>query len=189
MQKTHVGNIVIVHTALWHEILLLHKLPENEADKLRKRKRVGINCWGLAGGARKETDTSDRHGAKRETFEETGLVFELDEFVKIGVLEGFRQKETLERIWLAHIYKVRATPEMMSQVKINHREHDQHHWFQTRAPDEIPWGQMIESDKLWLPELLKDKRLTIQVVFDGDAEKVLDCNFQEAAFSENVLAH
>ena len=184
--KPHTGNIVIITDNLGKKVLLLHKLPfgENDAERQRlgKRTRVGIGKWGLPGGGNEKTDKSDIHAAQRETRQETGLEFLLIAFRKIGVLEGFRQKETKEHMWIAGIYMTVASADMLSQVRINPEEHDKFGWFET---NKIPWDEMIESDREWLPRLLdgKTKGLAVQVTFKVDTEDVLFCNVQDAAFS------
>jgi ADP-ribose pyrophosphatase YjhB (NUDIX family) len=177
----HEGNLVLIKANLGKEILLLHKLPENEADKLRKRKRIGIDCWGPPGGGNDATDKNVAHAARRETLEETGLDFPISAFYKIGMLEGFKQKETLELAWIVHIFTATAWPDMKDQIRFDPKEHDKIGWF---TIDEIPWNQMIESDRRWMPHLIGDKpeRLAIQVAFEGDSEKVLWCHMQEARF-------
>ena len=188
MNKPHIGNIVLVTAKVGQEILLLHKLPHNEKDDIRKaegkRQRVGIDKWGPAGGGNKKTDPSDVHAAWRETIEETGLQFPIDAFIKIGMLEGFSQRpETLDHVWTATIYSVVAWPDMKDKIVIDPEEHDKFGWYSIKDIDEL---DMIESDKEWLPQLLKQngkgKHLSIRVIFDGDSEKVLSCYMDEAKF-------
>jgi ADP-ribose pyrophosphatase YjhB (NUDIX family) len=179
--KPHIGNLVLVTANLGSEILLLHKLPENDADRLRTRKRVGIDCWGPPGGGNEAIDLTEVHAARRETMQETGLEFPIEAFRKIGMLEGFVQADTPtpELAWIVHIYAVRAWPGMQTRVRIDPGEHDGFGWF---TIGDIPWGKMIEADREWLPELLKGKPLSIRVGFEGETEKVLWCHMDQADF-------
>ncbi len=180
MKKPHVANVVIVTANLGSEILLVHKPPENEKDKLRTRKRIGMNRWVQPGGGVEESDLSLLHAAQRETLQETGLEFPIDAFQKVGILEGFNQGNEVEPLWLVHIYRVAAWPDMYGQIRLSADEHDDIRWFPL---NQIPWNEMIESDQQWLPQLLVGKSLSIRVMFEGETEKVCWCRVDEAKFN------
>ncbi len=86
----------------------------------------------------------------------------------------------MNALWVVHIYKAAAWPDMYDKIRVNPKEHDAIRWFETRR---IPWEGMIESDKLWLPRLLAGETLSILVVFKKDGEEMLSCHVEEAKFS------
>jgi len=181
-----IGNIVIITAREAKEVLLLHKPPYGEIDieraKIGKRPRIGIGKWGCPGGGKEEGET-DVQAAQRELFQETNLSFPLVIFRKIGMLKGFRQTDNVEPIWNVTIYSVSMLPGMFNHIKIDPREHDKSCWFRTnRYPDEMPWGDMIESDKKWLPMALGGmaRDIEVSVVFKGMTEEVLSCDVREA---------
>ncbi len=87
-RQPHIGNLAIITAKAGSELLLVHKPPENEGDKHRKRKRIGINKWVQPGGGVEESDLSIVDSVRRETKQETGLGFPVSAFTKVGILEG-----------------------------------------------------------------------------------------------------
>ncbi|MDE2188255.1 MAG: NUDIX hydrolase [Patescibacteria group bacterium] len=198
------GNIIIVTTGFGdeREILLLHKPGWNEKDEERKhlgkRMRIGIGKWGMPGGGDEPGDPNKLYGVKRELLQETGLQLPDNAFRKVGVLEGYRQYngEAPKLIWVPEIYLARTDQKM--PVRINPDEHDEYRWFRIGGDpmrSEIPWGQMIQSDRDWLAELLHPtckpresegaypaNGLSVQVYFKGDTEEPLNCVKQWASF-------
>ena len=135
-----------------------------------KKKGFGAGRWNGFGGKVEAGETIEA-AAKRETFEEVGLVAEqLDPF---GVLEfSFQQNnETLE----VHVFRVlayRGQPQESDEMAPR--------WF---SLDQIPFDEMWADDRHWLPLLLAGKKFRGSFRF-SKFDKLLEA-FLEEAQSQN----
>ena len=106
---THVANVTLILDGQIDDrnrkLLLGLKRPKNQADEKRKRKKVGSGLFVPPGGGVKPSDKSQRHGAQREVFEETGFRFPLKDFKKVGTLRGYMDSYQ-KPLWLVHLYLV-----------------------------------------------------------------------------------
>ena len=124
-----------------------------------KKKGFGAGRWNGFGGKVEAGETIEA-AAKRETFEEVGLVAEqLDPF---GVLEfSFQQNnETLE----VHVFRVlayRGQPQESDEMAPR--------WF---ALNEIPFDKMWADDWYGLPLLLAGKKFRGSFLFSSDDELI-----------------
>lgn len=164
MKAENIGNITLVMN---HEpghpqarLLLGLKPPLTEADKKRKRKRVGADKWGPPGGAREPSDTSHIDAAQRELEEETGLYFAQSRFKRVGILQG-KIDGHVQPIWLAYVYLVVARPGEM-QIRLNKRAYVNLAWFGINELCLIP---MLARDREWIPELMAGHKRRIFIVF------------------------
>jgi 8-oxo-dGTP pyrophosphatase MutT (NUDIX family) len=161
--KAHVGNVtLIVDKPTGHPealILLGRKRPKRKSDDKRKRKKVGSGLWVPPGGGTKISDRSQKHGARREVQEETGLLFPLHHFHKVGILKGFFDGR-LE--WIVHLYMV-TTGDSAATLSPN-EEYTDMRWFPVML---LPFDQMLPGDEDWMPRILKGQKLSIQIYCDG----------------------
>lgn len=132
-----------------------------------KKRGFGSGYWNGFGG-KVENDETLEEAASREVQEESKVKVLVEKKNKIGVLEF--TFDYIDELYEVHIYKidryegeVGETDEMMPQ------------WFPLH---EIPYNQMWESDTLWLPLLIEDRKFTGAVLFDSQ-NKVLTSDLKE----------
>lgn len=166
---THVGNVIIVLDRSISRnnprILLGCKRPKEENDERRKRKRIGIDSWVPPGGATEDDDKSQKHAAQRELYQETGLVFPLNLFRKVGVLRGYTKSIDLPT-WLVHIYLVDASEK--TQAFVPNEEYVEMRWF---LLSELPFEKMLQGDRDWLPKIAKGQKLSIKIIANENGDK------------------
>jgi 8-oxo-dGTP diphosphatase len=106
---------------------------------------------------------SPSEGAAREAFEESGLRVSL--LVRYGVIRcRFRDREKPD--WIVHVFStdsfegdMKPSPEGVLQ------------WFPL---EEIPYGEMWEDNRHWLPLVLEGKRFKGTFCYDEEGSKLLD---------------
>lgn len=104
------------------KILLLH----------RKSEKVNGDRWGLPAGKAKK-DESNFLAAKRELFEETGIVYEISENNCIG---NFHVRDGDGPIFDFPMYKIIFDKE--PKVVINNIEHDDYRWIDPKETLALP---------------------------------------------------
>lgn len=132
-------------------------LKENKVCLAMKKRGHGVGRWNGTGGKPKEGENLE-DTAKRETLEETGV--ELLNLIKVADIEFKDLPSQTSHFATAYIStkwrgKLKETEEMKPQ------------WFEK---EKIPYNQMWSADRMWIPEILKGKK--IKAVFEyseGDA--------------------
>ncbi|KAF9313556.1 hypothetical protein BG003_005061 [Podila horticola] len=109
-----------------------------------KKRGFGAHLWNGFGG-KVEPGETVRQGALRELEEEAGITVDDNKFQKAGILLFLFENDPVgleTHVYKAHEYhgEIRECDEMRPQ------------WFDFK---DIPYEQMWEDDKTWLPELLK----------------------------------
>lgn len=176
------GNIILAFDRDKNDaearLYLVKKAPKDKKDDQRKRKRVGIGKWVPAGGGRKSSDNSAKAGARRELFEESGDRWKIPmgDFHKVGLLEGYDTEESLPQSWenarlkwVVPIYET-VIPEWLRDDHRPSKGIVKTGWFSIRS---LPWDEMIDGDRSWMPRLIKGECLHIKVLFDYRFEKVV----------------
>jgi len=128
------------------------------------RKKRGLGAGKINGpGGRLEDGEAPADAAVREVEEEllvtpTGVV-EHGELL-FQFVDGYAL-----RVWIFRAEDCLGTPEETDEAVP--------HWFRV---DEIPYDEMWADDRLWLPHLLKRRRIYGRFIFDGDAmlDQVVD---------------
>jgi 8-oxo-dGTP pyrophosphatase MutT (NUDIX family) len=189
--KPHLGTLVLALDAFRldprRRLFLGLKPPETAVDKCRRRRKVGCDLWVPPGGGIEKIDKSPRHCAQRELFEEAGWRLPLNRFSKIGRLEGYfgsarSEWQTARLKWIVHIYSVTVPPELKDGficgdgfVKVR--------WFPI---DCLPFHRMIDSDKVWLPQLVGPHHLVIKLMFDRKVGKLIRSELIPEYFGERA---
>jgi len=136
---------------------------------LLQRKSAGFfgeGKWNGVGG-KLRLGESPSEGVKREVLEETGL--QVSQLKLHGVLKFyFGRVEKPE--WTVYVFSTRVF-----KGKLKSSEEGLLQWF---AFGEIPYEQMWQDDKYWLPLLLKNRDFSGDFYFNGDGTELLDFNLE-----------
>lgn len=133
-----------------------------------KKRGFGVGRWNGVGGKidLEKGDTNITEAAIRETEEEIGV--RIKDLEKVAVLSFYFP---YQRAWDqdVHVFLVkdwegeaRESEEMLPK------------WFKIK---EIPFEQMWDDDRFWLPQVLEGKKLKAKFVFE-EGEKVTGKNVQ-----------
>ena len=140
---------------------LLLILNDNKILLAEKKRGFGIGKFNGIGG-KVEKDETVEEAMIRETQEEIGVT--PTDFTKRAIItfdEWVNDEEiqVIMNVFVAQSYvgEIVETDEMRPK------------WFNL---NKIPYDNMFEDDKLWLPEILKGNKVNAQFVFDKDFNMV-----------------
>jgi 8-oxo-dGTP diphosphatase len=141
------------------EATLCHPLCEDEMLFIRKQRGPGAGNL-VAPGGKLEDGESPRECAVRETREEVGLAVRALE--KRGELRFVFGDEPF---MFVHVF-------LTQSFEGEPRESDEAvpRWIDT---DDLPYEEMWDDDRYWLPLLLDGERFRGEFYFDSDGEEVL----------------
>lgn len=126
---------------------------------IKKLRGLGKGLYNFPGGKREDKETLEKC-AKRETKEEVNL--EVENLEKVAVITFILEDhvEEILHVFLAHKYygEEKRTPEAIPI------------WFNI---DSIPYGDMWEDDKIWVPKVLKGEKIACKFYFTKNWEKYL----------------
>jgi 8-oxo-dGTP diphosphatase len=142
------GAVLIIERGC---LLLMKKAPG----------RLGEGKWKALSGKLLPCETPIE-GAMREAFEESGIrVTHLEPRGKLCCFfEGRREK------WIIHLYashSFEGEPRSSDEGFVR--------WF---SLDELPYDEMWEDDKHWLPHVIDGKKVVGTFYFNADGSKLLD---------------
>jgi len=126
--------------------------------------KFGEGKWNGSGG-KLRTGEMPKDGVVREVYEETGLKAYNLKFH--GVLKHFFGKGS-KPDWVVHIFSTRSF-----EGKLKESDEGVLRWFKL---EEIPYGEMWEDDKHWLPLLLDGTFFDGEFYFDEKGAKLLHYN-------------
>jgi 8-oxo-dGTP diphosphatase len=130
---------------------------------LLKKATRGISKgkWNGLGGKLDPGETPEEC-ANREVFEESGL--SLKEIFYHGII-NFYDFGSGEATWKGHIFSSRSFSGSLKESDEGPLK-----WFDI---EDLPWSEMWEDDRKWLPYLLSGKRFNAEVYFDkkGDLSR------------------
>jgi mutator protein MutT len=124
--------------------------------QLKTSGRFGEGKWNGTGG-KIDLGETPLQAAIREVKEETSL--DVSDLRLHGVLNHYFGPKDINP-WQVHIYSTNAykgTPTASEEGELR--------WF---TPEEIPYGQMWQDDKHWLPLLLEGREFTGEFHFNED---------------------
>ena len=143
-------NATICYLIKDDKVLLIRKFPG----------KFGEGKWNGLGGKFEGKETPEEC-AIRETFEESGLkMVNPKNHGKIKFYEGDRLS------WIAHIF---SSNEFSG--KIQETDEGELQWIDI---NKIPYGQMWDDDKYWLPLLFEGKKFDAKFYFTENFGKLLD---------------
>ncbi len=137
---------------------------EEEVLLAMKKRRFGVGKWNGYGGKIEEGEPL-LEAACREIKEESGLEVEPSALVKVGEID-FRVQNNPDWDQFVHIFKVtkwKGEPVETEEMRPA--------WFKIK---EIPYHQMWEMDRIWIPYMLKGKFINAKFILDSDGEKILE---------------
>lgn len=145
-------------------LVLVHK--ENKILLGLKKRGFGVGRWNGFGGKLENGETVES-AAKREVFEEAGII--ISDLKKLGKLD-FYWKDKSEFCLQVNIFKSKNF-----KGAITESEEMKPCWFNVK---QIPYEKMWQDDTYWLPLLLSDKKFTGKFVFD-DKDNILEKELNE----------
>jgi 8-oxo-dGTP diphosphatase/2-hydroxy-dATP diphosphatase len=125
-----------------------------------KKKKLGAGFWNGFGG-RVEDGESIEEAAKRETLEEAGITVPQLEKVGINEFEFEGEPDSLE----VHVFKA----EDFAGEPTETDEMGPMQWF---AQSELPYENMWEDDRYWLPLALESKKFKGKFLLSKDGKVV-----------------
>ena len=139
---------------------IVEDLKNHKFLMIRHHRGINKGCINFPGG-KKEPDETIEDCVKRETLEETGI--SIKNPVKVGYVEF------PEASFYVHIFK---STEFSGEISQNEDEADAF-W---QDMDNIPYSEMREADKHFLPDILAGKYVNRQYFYDenGHVVKVVE---------------
>ena len=137
---------------------------------LKKSKgRFGEGKWNAPGGKIKLGE-DPVECAIREVFEETGL--RINDVKKHGVIDYYFGTKS-EPTWTVHIFSTNSF-----QGELKPSDEGILKWVNL---NELPYEEMWEDDRHWVPLLLEDKKFKAEFYFDNQANVLLDHRVEEVS--------
>ncbi len=144
---------VICYISRGNEYLLL----------LKSKGKFGEGFWNAPGGKIEHSETSEQ-AAKREVLEETGLA--VRELSDAGFLEFYFGQGKKAPDWTAQVFH---TSTFSGDLKARSEEGELR-WFRK---EDLPYEQMWEDDRHWLPLLVSGIRFKGVFEFTSDSKKIV----------------
>lgn len=132
---------------------------------LKAKGKFGGGFWNAPGG-KIELGETPEHAAKREVLEETGITMRTLE--RMGSLIFYFGSGKLRPDWTAEVF---LSNDFIGTIKES--EEGKLKWFRK---DEIPYDQMWEDDRHWLPLLLDGVKFNGTFEFTADSKKLVSFN-------------
>jgi 8-oxo-dGTP pyrophosphatase MutT (NUDIX family) len=138
-------------------------MKEDKILLAMKKRGFGIGKWNGVGGKIDplKGDKNIVDAAIRETKEEIGV--DMISFEEAGIFRfTFPLKPEFDQeVHLFLVKKWQGEPEESEEMAPK--------WF---AFNEIPYNQMWDDDRLWLPHILSGKKLEADFIFDSEGNKI-----------------
>lgn len=126
----------------------------------------GEGKWNGPGGKLQKDETL-QDCVIREVYEETGLI--VNDLVYHGALSHFFGQDK-EADWVVHIF---STSKFEGVIKAN--EEGELKWFKFQ---DVPYDEMWEDDRYWLPSVLRGSRVEGEFFFTLDGKKLIRHRFK-----------
>ena len=130
-----------------------------------KKRGFGKGRWNGFGGKVKEGETIEE-AAKRETFEEAGIV--VGETEEVGLIDfEFKGNPEILEVHIFRANEFSGEPIESEEMKPQ--------WFHI---DDIPFKKMWPDDELWIPLFLAGKKFSGKILF-GESDNILESRLEE----------
>lgn len=136
-----------------------------------KKRGFAQGKWNGVGGKVMDTDNSVKAAAIRETYEEIGI--KIKTLIKTATLKSHFQNKTEwgQQVSIYIVDEWEGEPKESEEMAPK--------WFEFK---QIPFDQMWEDERYWLPRILNGETLSIKLSFDEnqklfkkDIKKVKQC--------------
>ncbi len=148
---------------------LCYIIENGEVLLIHKKRGVGEGLYNGPGGKVEEHDESVKEAARREVEEEVKV--EVEDLKKVGELEFFFGKEPFMYVHAFKTTKYSGEPEETEEARPE--------WFPV---DGMPYDQMWEDDRHWMPEMFDGKQLEARFIFDEGGDKLEEWDIEETEF-------
>jgi ADP-ribose pyrophosphatase YjhB (NUDIX family) len=144
-------------------------IENNKILLAMKKKGFGAGRWNGSGGKKKPEDKNIKVTTKREMFEETTVIPR--KLKKVAVLNFYfpDKSDWNQQMFVFITHDWSGTPAETEEMTPR--------WFNI---NKIPYGQMWESDTLWLPKVLDGKIVEGNFLYDEN-QKMLEHEITEVA--------
>ena len=150
----------------YKQTTICYLVKDNQILLAMKKRGFGVNWWNGAGGKVKEGESTEE-GAIRETAEEINVIPTSME--KIAIL-NFHLPDKQDLNVQTHVYRVTKW-----QGEPTESEEMAPRWFDL---SEIPYDQMWDSDRIWMPKFLEGKPFTANFLYKGE-DKLVEYEFTD----------
>lgn len=148
---------------------LCYVIDDGEVLLMRKKRGIGEGLINGPGGKIEDHDESPRHAAIRETEEELGVTPEDPE--KVGELDFFFGDDPFQRVHVFIASDYDGKPEETEEADPV--------WVNT---DEMPYDEMWDDDRYWMPLMFEGAEFTGTFRFDEDGDVLQDWKLQHSTF-------
>ncbi len=148
---------------------LCYVIDDGEVLLIYKKRGVGEGLYNGPGGKVEEHDETVKEAAKREVKEETRV--EVENLEKVGELEFFFGQTPFMYVHAFKTAEYEGQPEETEEARPE--------WF---SIDNMPYDQMWEDDRYWMPEIFDGKQLKAKFQFDEDGDSLEEWEIEETSF-------
>ena len=143
-------------------VLCYLKRQNNYLLLLKAADRFGGGFWNAPGGKIEKGETTE-DAVRREVKEETGLT--VGGMEQVGFLEFYFGEDKTRPDWTAEVYSSSDFSGLLYESEEGKLE-----WF---PEDMLPFDQMWQDDRYWLPMLVKGKKFHGVFRFSSDSKTLL----------------
>lgn len=146
------------------EMTLVFLVKDNKVKLAKKKTKIGIDCWNGYGGKVRDTDLSIESAATRELEEETrgekergrGVIVPIDSLRKCAICFFTILREDGSCV-------VRKVHVFFSNVWLGEfRESNEMGLPKSFQCDKLPFDEMMEADRIWIPDVLRGKKIVVK---------------------------